>query len=46
VTAVNTQMRNSNASMNFTIEVSDVGQLRRALAQIAVVRGAVAAGRR
>lgn len=46
VSAVSKQIRNSNASMHFTIEVSDAGQLRRALAQTAEVRGVVAACRR
>jgi GTP pyrophosphokinase len=45
VTAVNTLSRNHMASMFFTVEVADFEQLKRALAQIADVRGVVAARR-
>ncbi len=46
VTAVNTQSRAGIASMNFTVEVSDVGILVRALAHIKEVRGVFVAQRR
>jgi GTP pyrophosphokinase len=46
VTAVNTQSRQQAATMFFTVEVSDLDHLRRALAQIADVPGVFAAGRR
>jgi GTP pyrophosphokinase len=46
VTAVNTQSRQHVATMFFTVEVDDLEQLRRALAQIAEVPGVFAAGRR
>jgi GTP pyrophosphokinase len=46
VTAVNTQSRRDVATMFFTVEVEDLGQLRRALAQIAEVAGVFSAERR
>jgi GTP pyrophosphokinase len=46
VTAVNTLTRNHVANMSFTVEVNDLGHLRRALAQIEEVAGVIAARRR
>jgi GTP pyrophosphokinase len=46
VTAVNTQSRRHVAMMFFTVEVEDLDQLRRALAQVAEVKGVFAAERR
>ena len=46
VTAVNTLSRNLQARMSFTLEVPDLEQLKRALAQIREVSGVLAAGRR
>ena len=46
VIAAKTQTRDNLASMQFTIEVGDVDQLRRALAAIGSVRGVLAAARR
>jgi len=46
VTAAKTQTRDNLASMQFTIEIGDVDQLRRALAAIGSVRGVLAAARR
>ncbi len=46
VTAVNTLSRRHVATMFFTVEVEDLGQLRRALAQIAEVSGVFSAARR
>jgi len=46
VTAVNTLSRQGTATMQFTVEVGDVGHLERALAQIGEVKGVTAARRR
>ncbi len=46
VTAVNTLSRRHVATMFFTVEVEDLDQLRRALAQIAEVSGVFSASRR
>jgi GTP pyrophosphokinase len=46
VTAVNTQSRRHVATMFFTVEVEDLDQLRRALAQVGEVPGVHSAGRR
>jgi GTP pyrophosphokinase len=46
VTAVNTITRNHVANMAFTVEVTDLEHLRRALAQIAEVPGVMSARRR
>ncbi len=46
VTAVNTQSRHASAVMHFTVEVSDVAHLGRALGQVAEVRGVTAVHRR
>jgi GTP pyrophosphokinase len=46
VTAVNTLSRNLQARMSFTLEVPDLEQLKRALAQVREVSGVLAAGRR
>jgi GTP pyrophosphokinase len=46
VTAVKTLTRHHIASMSFTVEVSDLGHLRRALAQIEEVAGVISARRR
>ncbi len=46
VTAVNTLSRRHVATMFFTVEVEDLGQLRRTLAQIGEVPGVFAAARR
>ena len=46
VTAVNTQSRQGTAAMQFTVEVSDVAHLDRALAQIGEVKGVTTARRR
>jgi GTP pyrophosphokinase len=46
VTAVKTLTRHHVASMSFTVEVTDLGHLRRALAQIEEVAGVISARRR
>jgi GTP pyrophosphokinase len=46
VTAVNTLSRHHVANMSFTVEVNDLGHLRRALAQIEEVAGVISARRR
>jgi GTP pyrophosphokinase len=46
VTAVNTLSRRDIATMFFTVEVEDLDQLRRSLAQIAEVAGVFSASRR
>jgi GTP pyrophosphokinase len=46
VTAANTQSRNSVATMHFTLDIADVGQLRRVLAQVRDVPGVQSAVRR
>jgi GTP pyrophosphokinase len=46
VTAVNTLSRRHIATMFFTVEVEDLDQLRRSLAQIAEVSGVFSASRR
>ena len=46
VTAANTQSRNSIATMHFTLDIADVGQLRRVLAQVREVAGVQSAVRR
>jgi GTP pyrophosphokinase len=46
VTAVKTLTRHHVANMSFTVEVSDLGHLRRALAQIEEVAGVISARRR
>jgi len=46
VTAVSTQSRQHVATMFFTVEVADLDQLRRALAQIGEVSGVFSASRR
>jgi GTP pyrophosphokinase len=46
VTAVNTLTRNHVANMSFTVEVSDLEHLKRALAQIGEVAGVIAVRRR
>jgi GTP pyrophosphokinase len=46
VTAVNTLSRQGAANMQFTVEVSDIGHLARALAQVGEVKGVTAARRR
>ena len=46
VTAVSTQSRAGIASMQFTVEITDVGSLARALEQIREVRGVFTASRR
>jgi GTP pyrophosphokinase len=46
VTAVNTLTRNHVANMSFTVEVGDLGHLRRALAQIGELPGVLSARRR
>jgi len=46
VIAVKTQTRDNLASMSFTVEVDDIGHLRRTLAAIGNVRGVLAAARR
>jgi GTP pyrophosphokinase len=46
VTAANTQSRNSVATMHFTLDIIDVGQLRRVLAQVREVSGVQSAVRR
>ena len=46
VTAVNTQSRQHVATMFFTVEVSDLAHLRRALAQVGEVPGVFSAARR
>ncbi|MDR3088109.1 MAG: hypothetical protein LBU45_09235 [Azoarcus sp.] len=45
VTAVNTQSKKSMAYMRFTLEVSGVSQLQRALAQIREIKGVLDAQR-
>jgi len=46
VTAVNTLSRQGSAAMQFTVEVSDIGHLERALAQVGEVKGVTGARRR
>jgi GTP pyrophosphokinase len=46
VIAAKTQTRDSIALMHFTVEVEDIGQLRRALSAVGDVRGVLAAARR
>ena len=46
VTAVNTLTRNMQARMSFTLEVTSIGQLKRALALVKDVRGVMSAMRR
>ena len=46
VTAANTQSRNNIATMHFTLDVADVGQLRRVLAQVREVADVQSAVRR
>jgi GTP pyrophosphokinase len=46
VTAVNTLTRQHVANMSFTVEVSDLDHLKRALAQISEVPGVISARRR
>jgi len=46
VIAAKTQTRDNSAWMQFTVEVEDIGQLRRALSAIGDVRGVLAAARR
>ena len=46
VVGVNTASTRGQATMQFTIEVNDAGAVRRALAQVAEVKGVVAARRR
>jgi GTP pyrophosphokinase len=46
VTAVNTLTRQHVANMSFTVEVTDLDHLKRALAQIAEVAGVISARRR
>jgi GTP pyrophosphokinase len=46
VIGVNTLSRRGEAQMNFTVEVADAGALRRALAQIAEVKGVISTRRR
>ena len=46
VTAVNTLTRNMQARMSFTLEVTSVAQLKRALALVKDVRGVMGALRR
>ena len=45
VTAVRTQTRQDIASMNFSFEVADLAQLRRALAAVKAVAGVIRAAR-
>jgi GTP pyrophosphokinase len=46
VIAAKTQTRDSIALMHFTVEVEDIGRLRRALSAVGDVRGVLAAARR
>ena len=46
VTAANTQSRNNIATMQFTLDIADVGQLRRVLAQVREVADVQSAVRR
>jgi GTP pyrophosphokinase len=46
VTAANTQSRNNIATMHFTLDIADVGQLRRVLAQVREVADVQSAVRR
>ena len=46
VTAVNTLTRNMQARMSFTLEVTSIAQLKRALALVKDVRGVMGAVRR
>ncbi|HSD52724.1 MAG TPA: bifunctional (p)ppGpp synthetase/guanosine-3',5'-bis(diphosphate) 3'-pyrophosphohydrolase [Burkholderiales bacterium] len=46
VTAVNTLTRHHVANMSFTVEVTDLGHIRRAIAQIEDVAGVISARRR
>lgn len=46
VTAANTQSRNNIATMHFTLDIADVGQLRRVLAQVRGVADVQSAVRR
>ena len=46
VTAVNTQSKQDMAHMSFTVEIADVEQLQRTLAQVREVQGVQTASRR